>query len=60
MTRSCQPSAASSEPRSRCSSTITVFPHFHARHAEGEAKVWIDNPDTLYERATWPGSQAAA
>jgi hypothetical protein len=33
--------------RSRCTSTITGYPHFHARHADGEAKVRIDELEII-------------
>jgi hypothetical protein len=33
--------------RSRCSSTITAPPHFHARHAEGSAKIRIDTLEVV-------------
>ncbi len=51
------------------------YPHFHARHAEGQAKVRIDDlevtepggadlaPDTLYERVrtgAWPDAGVMA
>jgi Domain of unknown function (DUF4160) len=43
----CRPSAASSGSRSRCTSTITGSPHFHARDASGQAKIRIDEVEVI-------------